>query len=390
MSTVKCENCDAEISEETASCPYCGTQAELAETTAEESFCEVKTGAKSKKLIAAVIAAAIVLTVAAVSVFNIVFKPEKGEAAKEYPAKYDEYKASIEVFENIKFDGKLLNYQSSMDGTKMFALVRERPDEHGGTLYFIDSESTDNKHKISEGVGESFRPSASGNAVVYTKPDFSTYPVTAAELWLYSDGENIKLGDNFAYGLYKGLVVFSPSLAISPDGKTVAFVIIDDGEHVEYMDRYMGFIWSNGELHELGRRTFPIAVSDNAEYVYYNTDTNVLYVQAGVDANDVVKLGDGMNTRFYFLYFNKDLSQLVYICDSKVHLSRNGGGGKPLTDGSCEFIFPQKISQMRYGGIWGVDDFSNTFYRNTDGDIIRINSSYNAEIVARNFPSRPA
>ncbi|MCL2627103.1 MAG: zinc ribbon domain-containing protein [Oscillospiraceae bacterium] len=366
MNIAKCNTCGADMPEIMNFCTSCGSKADH---TTVLPVIPVYVGENAsatkfsfdfnslKKFIKPVIAAAIAMVAIIVAV-NI-FIPAKYESSKGtvYIASGD---GSVIIIPNggskVEIDGTLMNSARSLDGTKAAALISEGSVQTG-LLYLI----TDRPQIIMDEV-YAFWLSANGNAVAYIT-EHNPHDGTA-ELWLHSDGKNTRISsDYYAHG----------SCAISPNGKVVAFVTADG-------DRHTGIVWDD-KINELGRGTSPVAISDNARYIYYIRDDS-LYVQNGLKGDDREKLGDNVNS----IIVSKDLSQVIYNSNSRAYISRKGGAREALSGSIGSFVLPMGTGSTYMTNnvrILGVTNFSNTFYRNTDSAIIRINSKYETDSVVR-------
>jgi hypothetical protein len=367
MNITKCSACGADVPETTSFCASCGSKANhtpspIAPVDAGESASAAKFSFdfnKLKKFTQPAIAAAIALVVIIVAV-NIL-TPAKYESGKGsvYIASGDGNVIIIPNGKNkVEIDGTLMSSARSLDGTKAAALIREGGAQTG-LLYLI----TDKPQKITDEV-YAFWFSANGNAVAYIT-EYNFHEGTA-ELWLHSGGKNTKLSSDF--------YIFG-NCAISPNGKVVAFVAVDG-------ERHTGIVW-NGKANELGRNMHPVAISDNAKYIYYARD-DVLFVQRGLKGEDRERLGDNISS----IITNKDLSQVVYNSNSRAYISRKGGARETLSGSMGSFILPlgtRSAFAANNVRVLGVSNFSNTFYRNSDSAIIRINGKYETDSVARSI-----
>jgi hypothetical protein len=77
-------------------------------------------------------------------------------------------------------------------------------------------------------------------------------------------------------------------ICISPDGKSVGYI----GDYEFFMDSYVnvpsdefiGYVYVDGEIMELGEQCYPVALSNNADFLYYfevNDAGTDLYVKYG-------------------------------------------------------------------------------------------------------------
>ena len=379
MSTTKCKACGADVKATMRFCAACGTQVEhepaIEEATAVAPEAEKKAYFHIKKIIrfAIIGGAALLAIIVAVTLLT--------------PAKYDHVKGTIRLDQDgdsicviangeisAEIDGRLVSSARNIDGTVAAALVAnddkgydDNPNNH--SLYLI----TDKPQLISD-EASSYCLSASGKAVAYVKAYYS-YAGTA-ELWHYSGGVNTKLTSAFNLDC---------RYAISPDGKTVAYIDDDGG-------RQTGYIW-DGQTTELGRDIQPLAVSNGAKYIYFIRN-DAFFVQRGSNSDSRERLCD--SSELTEIYANRDLSQIVYDTGARTFVYTKGGGRQSLARGFRNWILPNgTASQMQRSknvvvSIYGMSGFADTFYRNADNSIVHVNRKYETNNVARNASAQLA
>jgi len=262
----------------------------------------------------------------------------------------------------IEIAGHSVANSSSIDGRAVAVTVAESASRKAGaTLYLF---SGGKAQKVSEEV-DNFIIASSGNGIVYNKGGGGR--AADAELWHYSNGKNTRIAtDNVR------------AFVISPDGRTVAYSINDSGD-----GEFTGFVW-NGKSRSLGegrssRGITPIAVSNDARFVYFNRD-GALFVQRGANENIRERLGE--NARL--IYANNDLSQVIITYNNRSFIIRNGRArGESLTDTVNSFVIPAGTAQFRVSNytILGVSDFADTFYLNSDARVAHINGRYEANTI---------
>ena len=369
MTITRCTTCGAEVPITMKFCAACGMQAEhkeMPETMdagAVASEVKKKFDFSIKKFIKPTIVVAVVI-VAIIAAANI-FTPAKYERSKDavYIAQGDD---SVVVVPNgktrVEIDGYLIDYASiSLDGTIAAALIGEKHGDYssdGYLLYLI----TDKPQLIDDGV-YSFWLAASGNALAYAK-EYESYEGTA-ELWYYSAGKNTRITSDFnSYSAF----------AISPDGKSIAFVTADG-------DMQTGYVW-DGKINELGKDIRPIAISNGAKYIYYDKN-GAFFVQRGMNSDNREKLGDTYD--MHTMYANKDLSQIVYSSGSRAFISNKGGSRESLSGNIRNFLLPSGTAGYYSSNIimYGISSFGSTFYLNQDDTVVYINSKFETNNVAR-------
>jgi hypothetical protein len=318
------------------------------------------------------------------------------------PSQYDRLKGIVRIIpqhengivtiiphgkEAINIEGYLRGSAVSLDGTKAAVLI-EDDYSNGNVLYFI----TDKIQLVSDEV-VAFWFAASGNGIAYTL--YEPEPETnwdswdwerewqrtwnrTAELWHFADGKARRITSDF---------FMNGSCVLSPDGKILAYTTVSgsvDNDNI----RHTGIVW-NGKENELGRDVFPVAVANGAKYIYLNrggNDGRTLWVQRGFNENNRERLGDNVHS----VFFNRDLSQAVFASNSRSFISINGGQREPLSGMAYGLIVPANTATHYSWGdtsytIYGVRNFANTFYYNSDSALVRINNKYEAESIVRNI-----
>ena len=265
---------------------------------------------------------------------------------------------------------------ASLDGTKAAALIGEEPyvyrNAKPSDLYYI----TNKPHLIASDV-RGYTLAALGSAVAYSN--------AAGELWLYDGKKATQISSDWN------------SYVLSPDGKAVLYSSEDDRM----------YLW-NGKKTLIGSDLEPVAVSSGSKYIYFMKD-DFLHVQKGLNDSTREKLGDDID----LMYFNQDMSQVIFEYNERACLSRNGGSRQPLSGKFEGIVLPESAALVyynlydygnsgRYTGVFGHDwqnsgygyvyvlgvaDFKNTLYFNGDDAVVRINSRYEAESVAKNIES---
>jgi len=307
----------------------------------------------------------VVLIVAVIITVNVT-SPKKYEQSKSY-IHFAQDGDSVTVIPvgktRFTIDGYITSVTRSLDGSAAVIIVNEQSSWGGRTednlLYFI----TDRAQLVSDGVLSAWF-SASGNAVVYSK-EYDSSSGTA-ELWHYSGGSQTRISND--YSAYS-------NCAVSPNGKAVVFSTRNN-------DREIGYLW-NGRLNELGRDIFPIAVSNDARYIYFGRG-GAFFVQKGTNNDNRERLGDVNDINY--LFANRDLSQVIYNVGPRAFISSKGGERVSLSDAVSSFLTPDGTGAMYHDSsmvIYDISDFADTFYLNRDGNIIRIDSRFETSNVAR-------
>ncbi|MDR3120642.1 MAG: hypothetical protein LBU58_04830, partial [Clostridiales bacterium] len=286
------------------------------------------------KLFAKPVIVAVAVVIAAAVVWNIV-----------KPAKYGQEKAMLSIQQAddtvvVTINGKQTaeiegyqrsasgNFGRSLDNTKAIILVEEERnsgDSEGYALYTQDGKM------IADGV-VSAQISLSGEGVAFVQD--ADFRARVGELCLYTGGKTTSI--TVDYNLDGNLI-------LSPNGKTVAYTIMDDDDVVA--------CYYDGKTHELGDNLTPVAVADGAKYVYYYNRNNSYYVQPGANSDKKEMLGKNVIS----MHFNRSLSQVVYSApvenaqgaanQEKTYISRNGGAKSDLRGTFRGFVTPSGTAE---------------------------------------------
>lgn len=133
-------------------------------------------------------------------------------------------------------------------------------------------------------------------------------------------------------------------IELSPNGKTVAYIGPDkEGEYL-----YAGYCSVDGEEpFEIGKEAYCLAIADDAKYIYYGYENkDGLYVKKE-DEDEELLLTDYVDD---YIYFNQDVSEVVFCNYDDVYISVNGAEGKRLgNDGIRNFVYSN-------GAVWGYGE----------------------------------
>ncbi len=151
------------------------------------------------------------------------------------------------------------------------------------------------------------------------------------------DGNMIAYVDNddslYAYSVKNGKVSYisgdnTVAPVLSPKGSAIAYVCEEDGDGVMY-------VYTGKKSFRLGRDVMPLALSDNAKYIYYyDPEKNALYCcDKKYNTN---KLGTDI---YSSCTFNKDLSQIIFSDENGVYYAEKGGEKQRIFDRGIS-VFP--------------------------------------------------
>lgn len=204
-----------------------------------------------------------------------------------------------------------------------FSLKRESafviPDmdfDTGGTLYHVGTEAT----RIDDGVYHVFASDSSCGAYI-TELEAGR---SRGRLNYYDGSTSICIEEQICTRLNNGRGI---GVAISPDGKTVAYCRAEEDGGIT------GMLYHKGKYIELGADIFPIAVSDKMKYLYYGQLTmpaseiaadapqpvSAYYVRSG---GEDVLLGESRGRHFRF---NCDFSEAIITTNDFNAICIDGG-----------------------------------------------------------------
>ncbi len=380
VATIKCPACGADVQDTMRFCSSCGAQLPKEEPV-EENLSTAEPASAS-----AAASATALPSQAVMSYIQKYWKWLVGAVALVFllilavnllkPAKYTQPKKLLTIIpkddailvevnhkqtakiacDNIACD--MYRWMVSLDGSKAVIAVRDEVEDDYFTLYMQDGK------KIADHV-TNFLLSASGNGVVYERITDSGEDDTTYEIGLWN-GKNVTIHRDYHSE--------ADSLAISPDGKTVAYSLDEDDASVGY--------YYDGKERTVGKDTMPVALSNGGKYIYY-LKSDTLYVQKKDRSDSRVKLGEDVKTA----YFNRDLSQIIYTAQTdngiRTYFSKNGGEKISLKGQLSELLLPRATSMTR-PQIVGIDGFENSFYRSDDNDLYYINKKMEVSTVVSN------
>jgi hypothetical protein len=316
-------------------------------------------GLDIKKL--AILGVAGVLVIAAAIAALIMFMPSQYRSNKGsinvLQTEFDRFLVITNKGATIAVDGVCMDYEVNIDGTKAVLLVSDDNSVSGSTLYHVSGGKVS---RIAEDV-RSYWFASSGNGVAFTRFEFGD---ETAELYLWSGSSPARK--------ISGDMMLNSRVVISPDGKTVGFVDLDNGNP-------LGAFNTGGRTTDLGNNFIPIGISDGAKYIYYTRD-DALFVQRGTNEGTRLRLTGEFSS---VIGYNRDMSQIIFSSYSRSFISDRGREPVALVGHVQWFIMPQNTAAFygQRGIVYGVNNFKNTFYVNGDSSVIRVNSRFETERV---------
>ncbi len=208
--------------------------------------------------------------------------------------------AGKELYTVPKEDGETFRVKVSLYGDKAIVC------ESYGKCYYFDGNAP---VLIGEEVTDAII-SPDGSSCAYSTYDeecnyyLYRYSNGASQLVLYEDVDNH----------------YCDQVLLSFDGKYVGYSIIDDGSEHSYL-------WENdNSVIDLGRNYYILAVSTDADYLYYSTDAlgeRDFYIQCGVNSDKKVQVdhcGYNSDPNMYFNYDGTEMLIDAYSMPDKVYV----------------------------------------------------------------------
>jgi len=270
------------------------------------------------------------------------------------------------------------SHQLSLDGSQM-AVMTDWEWGYGGVLYHVSGNKA--PVRIAEDV-YGFIISDNGNGVAFYTNYDREHEVADLNLYNAKNKSTLRVDPNAYFSSSMEMV------AISPDGKTV-FYTSEDDVNQDGSTTWITMVSNRGKNDNVGRELFPIAVGDNAKFLYYNKGNDdwsqTLFVRRGINANES-RLGDNP----WGYSFNKDYSSIVYNSDGASYISVKGGERERLSrvdGGIISFITPEFTQARYYNGytVYGFSDFKNKAFTSGNGwssEIWLLNRKYETNRIS--------
>ena len=190
------------------------------------------------------------------------------------------------------------------------------------TLYVITEQ---NVVKISDHVVNCII-SHDGTCIAYV----SSYTGIKGKLYLYD------VPSNTTNEIATNVLAVKSYLCISPNGQSVGYVgdlkVVGSFKGILSASSFTGYVYTEGKTLKIGERCCPLAVSSGAEYIYYQKmdyKSYELYVKYGIRNKKLTN-----NASRLYLFFNQDLSEILYIAEDTNYWSYDSGKIK-ISDSSA-------------------------------------------------------
>ncbi len=318
---------------------------------------------KNKRLFVMIIAG--IILVACLVLAGIIAFPRIFGGKDKVTGAFSTWYSTNENISYIVYNGEILSdtlhgcavaEQSSSNGTQELLTC-------GDSLYIADSKL--NLRLVTEEY-DYFSFCFDGSTVVFTDTDHDLY-----------------LFNTKNAGIRKIASGVDGSPVISPSGKSVAYNVDEDG------DKFL-YVYTGKKAYKLARDVEPVALTDNAKYIYYyDSGKQAIYVtDKKYNSNKLAT-----NTASSFV-FNRDCTQIVFCSDSDMYLSENGGEKVLLKEKSHLDFYPLKVfandafmtlrENQSWIGLSNVKDFRACYCLFLE-DIVYIDDSLNCEKVVNNY-----
>ncbi len=182
-------------------------------------------------------------------------------------------------------------------------------------------------------------------------------------------------------------------IKVSPDGKTLTYTLIPENYGTGDNREIETFLMKDGEDPEsLGDDLVVMAVSNNAEYLYYynyDLENNVINsLHARRNGKDT-KLLETLNMNF--MWMNQDYSEMLYSDGRDTYLYDGSDEIHTVTrTAATEIILPYQYQAYNHYDrmimTHSYKSFQNKLIRCSDGTVRRINQKDEAEMICRVDP----
>lgn len=274
------------------------------------------------------------LAVLAVVILTAVLRPADGKISLYYSPEQN----GVLVFSDDRFSGEVMtgkgvsSFRFSGGETSCAVLV---PGGGAYTLYYTDGETND---VVADNSTNNYVIAYSGSAVVYTDSVglLRRYDTTKKKTDTLSDG-----ADRFA---------------VSPDGSRVLFTKTEEGNSVLYL-------YEKGSASRVGEQYIPLAVSDDASYIYALSADNSLCL-LNRDGTMRSKLCSQTNPSSLAFSFSSDISSVVFSDQSYTYISHEGKSRIRMISGVAEPVLQALTVCDSYGvsHVFDDDDLTDIFY----------------------------
>jgi hypothetical protein len=326
---------------------------------------------KDKKLLAGIFSVAVIFV--ALAIFN--GSGQRNTAVFSYISE-----DALEIFADTN---KNTTYVWNTGGEKLFEIDEVLmasfiPDKTAAILL-----NQENRHRYYVNAGKLIRLreginmlniSCNGQYLIYTSTEYTSTEEQESMLYRYDvKKEKEELLD-------RGKVY--TSLAISPDGKAMAYSAAPDWTGAKRGDFSCYLIRNGGEPEFFGKKRAIFALSDHAEYIYYCElqENNKIAAYAQKEGQSVY-----LTNSLDRLLFNLDFSEFIYCLEGSTYLF-NGNDKTKIYDSLIrDVIRPKNGQAYGYGVYPGFNSFKSKALIFQDNAVVWIDDKYAARKVGNNI-----
>ncbi len=271
---------------------------------------------------------------------------------------------------DFEVEGEIRSETTNITGDIAVFTVENEDDEETGYTYTLYAMRGNKVATVAEEVKD-HELSIGGDTIAYIDGD------GALMLYTVKNGKSEKIADEASGGL-----------ALSPNGKVIAYSVVDEDEDEVESEL---FIYKGNKSTSIGKDLTCIALNDSAKLIYLLDDESKdLYVmQLGKEKN---KIASEINGNGFVL--NADHSQLLFSIEDKCYITVNGKEKEKF--GNARTFYPlANITGLasaasggpKYATTSSLDSFANNIFYTYDSsdnssDICFVNKKYESEKLA--------
>ena len=185
---------------------------------------------------------------------------------------------------------------------------------------YIYTSSMDGTVAVYECDGELFTIRG-GKSVSITDDWYDMRLSVNGDVLLVVDSDDVLTSYNTKNGEATEIAEEVEWFCVSPDGKSVAYLVYDDGDYITYL-------YKGKKSVELGEDLVPIAVSNGAKVIYCIDDSKGSLCTVDTKGNTEKIANDVYENAFYM---NADHTQMIFQADGKWYATVKGGEKIKLT-----------------------------------------------------------
>ena len=296
----------------------------------------------NKKILIIAAAALVVVIVACFIIFGNLISNAGSSSFTRIP--HHAYPVNNDGELVLFIDGKAVSTDAEFKSGSYTYAYNANAFVYGDVLYKVDGNKL---VEVNESVS-SVKVSKNSNAFVYISDD---------ALYIYKDGKEKLIFDEFEGNITSGAIV------ISPNGNSVAFMDKTD-------DGIATYLYSGSSAQQIGKNYYPLSISDDASVFYglkYDVNdsgsaakTDNLYIIKNKKAEDAVKVKSDITG---IKYSSKDAKKILFLTSSGTYyFAPNLSESIKVDSGSVSVIVPR-------GNVAAYDDFKS--FIGTEGSSVK-------------------